>query len=144
MSTRVRLLFICISIAIVVVAVPLTSYYFDTAAVPHAICHASCERIRRGKTTESEVEAIFGVPPGDYTTRPDVPMPDNFWQGQTRLKWRTWYADRAGVAIGFDGEGKVQSFAGGYSDKPALGLEYKIRRLFGQVQATRRVSIPAK
>jgi hypothetical protein len=84
--------------------------------------------------TESQVESLFLVPPGDYTTRPDVPMVYNFCRGQTHLRWRTWYSDRAAVAIGFDKNGKVGGFAVAFNDSPDNSLEYKVNRFLAACQ----------
>ena len=139
MSKRRRTLVMLFLLACIGATGALASFMLTPAPIEHRICQASCDRITR-ESTESQVEAIFLVPPGDYTTRPDVPMVYNYWQRQSHLKWRTWYSDRAAVAIGFDQSGRVAGFAAAYNDEPDCGVSYKVRRLFGQIPSTRRAT----
>jgi hypothetical protein len=73
----------------------------------HRITSSSFSQIRSGMT-QTEVEAIFGVPPGDYSDRskhyliwisPDL-LPDG---GRTEI----WRAPNAVCHVYFDQEGKV-------------------------------------
>jgi hypothetical protein len=58
--------------------------------------------------TRSEVEAILGVPPGDYTTGPcDEPPNLGGWPfGRT-----SWASDMGAISIRFDPGGRVQEVA---------------------------------
>ena len=64
----------------------------------YGITVANAERISPGMTQE-DVEAIFGVPPGEYGRfqHPRAKHP----------AWKTWTGDTVAAQVKFDGEGRV-------------------------------------
>jgi hypothetical protein len=84
---------------------------------PSRLTIENCDRIREGMT-RAEVEAIVGVPPGDYRTRPpddekiDSSSMASFQKMQSTARWfgetlEMWRNDQVRLAVVFDSEDKV-------------------------------------
>ncbi|MCI0378840.1 MAG: hypothetical protein L0215_14630 [Gemmataceae bacterium] len=77
-----------------------------TAGPRHRINHESFNRIQEGMT-EKDVEAIFGVPAGDYTTGPVMELKSD--SGFSKV-WRVdkpWMSNFSRIYVAFDERGLV-------------------------------------
>lgn len=81
----------------------LLALWFATRPT-HRINETSIERIKQGMTLE-EVEAIFGVPPADYSTRP---VPILF---HVNSPCSTWTSNEARIQMCFDPNGRYDGQA---------------------------------
>jgi hypothetical protein len=76
------------------------------APAPHRINRAGFEQIREG-LTQAEVEAILGVPPGDYSTVDLRVAPADRYVFPPELRAQEWLSDDGCVGIGFGPDGTV-------------------------------------
>jgi hypothetical protein len=89
---------VLLALVVAVVALPR----LNRKTNPPPVSHERYERIREGMTVE-EVEAVIGVPPGNYETRRHrrityaFPWSDSIWRG-----------DEGAIAVRFDGSGRVK------------------------------------
>jgi hypothetical protein len=60
--------------------------------------------------TQSKVEAIFGVPPGDYSSEPRRDRVQARGDGQRELRREDWTSDEGGAVVYFGPDGKVADF----------------------------------
>jgi len=71
----------------------------------HRINEDSVKLIQNGMT-QAEIEVVFGVPPGDYSSG-GLRV---YWEEpQKRLDRKEWTGDAVGVEVFFDPSGKVQA-----------------------------------
>ena len=110
--TKRRAILVRIAIA-ALISLPLGYAAFVTwqAFTPtHRITTANFGRIRAGMTRE-EVEAVFGVPPGNYchTDFSDVIDPVNRLADALypELRSETWWSDEGGAIVTFGADGTV-------------------------------------
>src|SRR5262245_59132749 len=77
----------------------------------HDINHKSFEAIKMGMT-EQQVEAILGVPAGDYTTGPVIGWPEISSNGWAicweRQPHKSWISNEAAIHVYFDEQGLVK------------------------------------
>src|SRR5262245_16232100 len=66
-------------------------------------------KLRLGMT-QSKVEAIFGVPPGDYSSEPRRDPVRAGGDGQPELRREDWTSDEGGAVVYFGPDGKVADF----------------------------------
>jgi hypothetical protein len=94
-----------------------------TAAVGAAVCFGwlplagSTHRINpftsmklRVGMTQSKVEAIFGVAPGDYSSEPRKDRVRARGDGRPELRREDWTSDEGGAVVYFGPDGKVADF----------------------------------
>jgi hypothetical protein len=104
-----RRIMVCVSgFAILTMAVMCTSWYAMRPV--HRINQDTVEEIKEGMTVK-EVEAIFGVPAGDYTTRPVLIFPLGAppyrpWFYKNPAK--SWDSNEASILIHFNDAGRVE------------------------------------
>ena len=60
--------------------------------------------------TQSKVEAIFGVPPGDYSAEPRKERVQARGDGQPELRREDWTSEEGGAVVYFGPDGKVADF----------------------------------
>ena len=90
--------------AIVAALIPAV-YFFMRPSVPkHNINPASPKKIIRGMTLE-EVEAILGVPSGDYTTGPTTSIRNRLWG----RGGKEWASDDGLIIVWFDPQDRVEN-----------------------------------
>jgi hypothetical protein len=96
-ARRHRKLVVGIAVSVVLLAVAAPLYFFLTAES----MQQKFERISRGITVD-EVEAIIGMPEGDYRTFPVFPRPcrADSWAGSHRF----WKYDEGTVSILFQND----------------------------------------
>jgi hypothetical protein len=70
---------------------------------PPAVSHERYGRIKEAMTVE-EVEAVLGVPPGDYQTRRHRLIANTLAGGDY-----VWRGDEGAIVVYFDGSGRVES-----------------------------------
>lgn len=63
-------------------------------------------KIRIGMT-QGQVEAIFGVPPGNYSTALDADSPEVPVTRRPELRREDWMSDEGGAAVYFGPDGRV-------------------------------------
>ena len=73
------------------------------ATTQHRINENSVKLIQNGMT-QAEIEVVFGVPPGDYSSGGF-----RVYWGQKRLDGKEWMGDAVAVDVFFDSSGKVQA-----------------------------------
>jgi hypothetical protein len=124
MKTRRRRLFVG-----VIAAGGLVAFVAWLWLVPphHHINRDSFEKIRRGMT-QAQVEAILGVPPGDYSFGAKIAP-----QGRQRplpigVREEEWWADEEGVVVAFNEDRLVIECWRSLGARPDL-LERIMRRL---------------
>ena len=98
----IRRLLLLVSLA----AVAFCASLFLGSAEP--IAPARFNKIRNGMT-EAEVNAIFGVPAGDHSTRPGFPYckDSSIFINRVNQDMRRWSSDRWFVTIWLDDDGHV-------------------------------------
>src|SRR5262249_15470800 len=127
---------VCLGIVAALIA---AVYFLIRPGVPsHNINLATVERIQKGMTL-AEVEAILGVPAGDYTTGPTTSH-CNGWMGPGDKEWA---GDEGVIAVWFDREGKI-SGADFAPVSPRTGLTWfeKLQIWLGLMEKTERISGP--
>lgn len=95
----------------VVVAVGTAVYFgwLPLAGSTHRINPYASMKLRVGMT-QSKVEAIFGAPPGDYSSEPRRERVQARGDGQLELRREDWTSDEGGAVVYFGPDGRVADF----------------------------------
>jgi hypothetical protein len=93
---------------VVVAAVAVAAYvrWLHLADSAHRVTLDAAERVCAGMT-QREVEDIFGVPPGDYSSQPGTVHPEGLPKRPPDLRREDWTADEGGTVVYFDEDGRV-------------------------------------
>jgi hypothetical protein len=83
--------------------------WLPLAGSTHRINPYTSMKLRVGMT-QSKVEAIFGVPPGDYSSEPRRDRVQARGDGQRELRREDWTSDEGGAVVYFGPDGKVADF----------------------------------
>jgi hypothetical protein len=102
-------LFAALLILLVCAIVALTIFHFSR---PTGVTLFGYARVSLGMTSE-EVEAVIGVPPGNYSSREDIKIVDH-WASEWHMGHQpevgnseTWYSDDGCLCVIYSSEGKV-------------------------------------
>ena len=101
-----------IVLLITVAAAAGAAVYFGwlpLAGSTHRINPYTSMKLRVGMT-QSKVEAIFGVPPGDYSSEPGRARVQARGDGQPELRREDWTSDEGGAVVYFGPDSKVADF----------------------------------
>jgi hypothetical protein len=109
--TMNRRLGFCLGAFLCVAAAIFVSLWFATRPT-HRIRESAIEEIKQGMTV-AEVEAIFGVPAGDYSTRPVFPL-YMISSLLSSAEEKTWTSNEASICVRFDDNQQVMSATAGY------------------------------
>ena len=95
-----------------------------TAPQPGLVIAKETLELLRPGLSMAEAEAIIGMPPGDYTTRP------HNWRLKAAFDYeRRWYTDAGVLSLTFDSEGKMYQRA--WFLEPSESWVDRLRRLVG-------------
>jgi hypothetical protein len=83
--------------------------WLSPAGSPHRINPYTSIKLRVGMR-QSKVEAIFGVPPGDYSSEPGRDPVQARGDGHPELRREDWTSDEGGAVVYFGADGKVADF----------------------------------
>jgi hypothetical protein len=86
-------------------------------------------RLRVGMT-QQQVEEVFGLPPGDYSSRPDQDRPPDIGKRRPDLRCEQWVGDGFGAAIYFDRDDKVADFELWLTNPPAKTWKDRLKSWF--------------
>jgi hypothetical protein len=96
----------------VVAAALAAAVYFGLAHLAgptHRVNPYTAMKVRVGMT-QSEVEAIFSAPPGDYSSEPRRDRVQARGDGQPELRREDWTSDEGGAVVYFGPDGRVADF----------------------------------
>lgn len=102
---RSKLLVLLLTVAAAVGAVVLFGW-LPLAGPAHRINPHTGMKLRVGMT-QSQVEAVFGVPPGDYSSEPPGERVRARGDGQPGLRREDWASDEGGAVVYFGPDGRV-------------------------------------
>jgi hypothetical protein len=105
---RGRILALLIA-ASAVVGIAVYFGWLPLAGSTHHINPYTATKLRLGMT-QSKVEALFGVPPGDYSSEPRSDQVQARGDGQPELRREDWASDEGGAVVYFRPDGKVADF----------------------------------
>lgn len=83
-------------------------------------------RVRLGMT-QQQVEEGYGVPPGDYSSRPDQDRPEISKKRRPDLRGEEWVGEGSGAIVDFGPDGKVAYFEIWTSPTNPPGLTWRDR-----------------
>jgi hypothetical protein len=102
-----RLIFLALVVAALVAAVYLGLPHL--AGPAHRINPYTAMKVRVGMT-QRDVEAIFGAPPGDYSSGPAADHPQAPENRRPDLRREDWTAEEGGAVVYFGPDGRVADF----------------------------------
>jgi hypothetical protein len=105
---RGKLLVLLITVAAAVGAAVFFGW-LPRAGSTHRINPYTCMKLRLGMH-QDKVEAIFGAPPGDYSSEPRMDRVQGRGDGQLGLRREDWTSDEGGAVVYFGPDGKVADF----------------------------------
>jgi hypothetical protein len=102
-----RLIFLGLVVAALVAAVYFGRLHLAGSA--HRINPYTAVKVRLGMT-QSEVEAIFGAPPGDYSSGPKADRPQAPADRRPDLRREDWTTEEGGAVVYFGPDGRAADF----------------------------------
>jgi hypothetical protein len=99
-----RVITVVIVVTALVVAVYFGRQYLAGSA--HRINPYTAVKVRLGMT-QKEVEAVFGAPPGDYSSKPKADQAQAPVDRRPDLRREDWSAEEGGAVVYFGPDGKV-------------------------------------
>jgi hypothetical protein len=96
-------------VLVMVVAALAATLYVGWRCLPgsgHRINPHTAAMVRVGMT-QGEVEALFGVPPGDYSTEPKADKAEAPVPRRPDMRREDWTTEEGGAAVYFGPDGKV-------------------------------------
>jgi hypothetical protein len=102
----------CLALFITVAAALGAAVYFGwlpLAGTTHRINPYTGMKLRVGMT-QSKVQTIFGVPPGDYSSEPRRDRVPARGDDRPELRREDWTSDEGGAAVYFGPDGTVADF----------------------------------
>jgi hypothetical protein len=86
-------------------------------------------RLRVGMT-QQKVEEILGLPPGDYSSRPDQDRPADIGKRRPELRCEQWVGDGFGAALYFGLDDKVADFEIWGNNPPEPTVKDRVKSWF--------------
>jgi hypothetical protein len=80
--------------------------WFHPGGSAHRIDLDTAEKVCAGMT-QRQVEGLFGVPPGDYSSQPGTMHCEGVAERWPGLRREDWTADEGGAVVYFDADGRV-------------------------------------